>query len=105
MKENFYMEKEMEKERNMIVKVISNLKGNFLMERNGTEKEKYIIICLDSIMKENIWTVKYVVKEKNIILEINYYLKVNFLMEKNGMEKDTIKIIMLFMNWIMEKDS
>ena len=38
LKENIPMEKEMEKEKNIILMVKSGLKANILTERNGTEK-------------------------------------------------------------------
>ena len=44
MKENIKMEKEMEKEKNIIMMVYYYLKVNIQMVKNGMEKEKNIIL-------------------------------------------------------------
>ena len=43
MKANIRMEKEMEKEKNIIERVVYHLKGNFYMEKNGMEKWKNLM--------------------------------------------------------------
>ena len=48
------MEKEMEKEANMIVMANYNMKGNFLMEKDGMEQEKNMINMEIQYLKENI---------------------------------------------------
>ena len=40
------MEKEMEKEKNIIIMVFKNLKVNIEMEKNGMEKEKNLIMIM-----------------------------------------------------------
>ena len=47
------MEKEMEKEKNTIMRVNQNLKENIQMEKNGMERELNVMM-VNYILKENI---------------------------------------------------
>ena len=47
------MEKEMEKEKNIVMMAIQNLKENMSMIKDGKEKEKNIMKMMIQNMKEN----------------------------------------------------
>ena len=54
MKENIYMEKEMEKEKNIVWMVSQYLKENFSKEKDGMEEEKNIIQIMKLNLKKKI---------------------------------------------------
>ena len=96
------MEKEMEKEKNMIKMEIQNMKVNISMEEE-MEMEKNMIKREIQNMKVNISMEKEMEKEKNILM-VNYILMVNLKMGKFGQGKDMIQKIIYHLNQKMEME-
>ena len=63
------------------------------------EKEKNIMLMVIYFLKENIYIIKKE-KEKNMLI-INQNMKENIYIIKNGMVKDMMKIVILYMNYLM----